>query len=391
MLYMPVSTFATPIVLQETKSVPTANYVMLQPTTMFPTVPLFNTALVYPGFSLVAKSIEKDDTNKSQKQEATQPVQHVIHHHTCGVKTCPGYCELCCPWIEHSTEQRTRCRSRSRSPSPPRTQYQQRCSRRDEFDRSKYENTHESIDDKIERIRRELHSSSICKHDKSTETIDYYRPPPSPPVVQCVPYKQHYDAPKPRSLSRPRSASSQRASSLPREPWRSSNQNDYPWRDSHLPAYRAETLARSQTPVDESRTCKETAHHRSHLQTQNATTYCSKKDYIYRPKSETEARKWYTQSTGKDPDREVHQALHGGTTNYTYTGSSTCCYDRSDHHHSFYSEIPSKIHSLHKVDSTQYHNLYGCNEPCLHIVPKQGGTLDPPYLKILNAPVTYLH
>ncbi len=126
------------------------------------------------------------------------------------MKTCPGYCELCCPWIEHSTEQRTRSRSRSRSPSPPRTQYQQRCSRRDEFDRSKYENTHESIDDKIERIRRELHSSSICKHDKSTETIDYYRPPPSPPVVQCVPYKQHYDAPKPRSLSRPRSASSQR-------------------------------------------------------------------------------------------------------------------------------------------------------------------------------------
>jgi hypothetical protein len=189
-----------------------------------------------------------------------------------------------------------------------------------------------------------------------------------------------------------------------------------------LPAYREATIARSQTPVDESRAWKETAHHHSHLQTQNSKTYYSSKDYIYRPKSETEARRWYTQSTGKDADREVHQALHGGTTAYKYTCSSTPSYDRHDHHssyseiptttykytssstpcydrhnhHSFYSEIPTtttttKIHSLHKVDSTQYHNLYGCNEPCLHIIPKQGGTLDPPYLKILNAPITYLH
>ncbi len=131
------------------------------------------------------------------------------------MKTCPGYCELCCPWVNDSTQHQARsrspspCRSRSRSPSPP-THDQQRYSRRDQFDLSKYDKTFESIDEKIERIRRELHSSSISKHDKSTETIDYYRPPPSPPPVQRIPYKQHYDAPKPRSLSRPRSASSQR-------------------------------------------------------------------------------------------------------------------------------------------------------------------------------------
>ena len=69
MLYMPVSTLATPLVLQETKPVPTTQYVMVQPTTLVPTVPLLNTAFVYPGFSLLAKTTEKNDTNKLQKQE----------------------------------------------------------------------------------------------------------------------------------------------------------------------------------------------------------------------------------------------------------------------------------------------------------------------------------
>jgi hypothetical protein len=69
MLYMPASNFATPIVLQQTQPVQSASYVMLQPATMVPTVSLFNSGFIYPGYSLVAKSIEKDDTNKSQKQE----------------------------------------------------------------------------------------------------------------------------------------------------------------------------------------------------------------------------------------------------------------------------------------------------------------------------------
>ncbi len=67
MLYMPATTFATPIVLQETR--PTTRYVMLQPTTIIPTVPLLNTAFVYPSYSLVTKSIERDHTEKSQTHQ----------------------------------------------------------------------------------------------------------------------------------------------------------------------------------------------------------------------------------------------------------------------------------------------------------------------------------
>ena len=243
---------------------------------------------------------------------------------------------------------------------------------------------YETIDQKIERIRRELRQSSSQQRDRSTETVDRYRS--SSPVFV------HHIHPRPRSTSRPRSASGTR------DPWRSPGQNDYPWRDSHLPAYREATLARSQTPIDETRLWKETAHERSHENTKHLKSYHSKKDYVYRPRSEAEARKLYTQSTGKDPDREVHQALRGGTTTYKYTGSSTPYYDKhqsKSYEHAFYSDVPAtttaKTHTLRKIDSTQHHNLYACNEPCLHVVPKQGSTSDPPYMKILNAPVTYLH
>ena len=136
----------------------------------------------------------------------TPPVQHVIHHHTYS-KSCPGYCELCCPWIEDSTKQRPR--SRTPSPVPP-SHDQQRYSRRDRYEHSTSNDKHETIDEKIERIRRELTTSSISKRDKSTETIDYYRPRPNSPAPERVIYKQHYDAPKPRSRSRSRSTSSRR-------------------------------------------------------------------------------------------------------------------------------------------------------------------------------------
>ena len=283
-----------------------------------------------------------------------QPVQHVIHHHVQGYPTTtdPGY-QIYSPWLE----------SPPSSPKP-----QQRSSRRDQFERDEFNyndpSKEESIDEKIERIRRELRQSSA----------------------------QHHDHSRPRSTSRPRSSSG------PRDPWRSSNQSNYPWRDSHLPAYREATLARSQTPTDQSRTWKETAHERSHRNTQHSTSYHSKKDFVYQPKSEAEARKWYTQSTGKDPDREVHQALRGGTTSYKYTGSSAPHYDKhqsTTYDHSFYTEVPTntngKTHSLRKIDSSQHHNLYASNQSSLHVVPKQGSTSDPPYLKILNAPVTYIH
>lgn len=93
-----------------------------------------------------------------------------------------------------------------------------------------------------------------------------------------------------------------RPPSLPREPWRSTNQNDYPWRDAHLPAYRQATLERNQP---------------------------------------AQKRVW------KAP---VDQ-------------------------HVFYSDVPS----------------YSPND-CIHIVPHGGTTkLETPYLKVIDAPVTYLH
>lgn len=274
---------------------------------------------------------------------------------------CPGYCQVCAPWLEHS-----------HGTSKP----QQRSSRRDEFERDEFNrmepSREESIDEKIERIRRELRQNSAHHQGRTS------------------PIFEHHIHSRPRSTSRPRSSSGSR------DPWRSSNQNNYPWRDAHLPAYREATLARSQTALDGSRTWKETAHERSHQNTQHLKTYHSKKDFVYQPKSEAEARKWYTQSTGKDPDREVHQALRGGTTTYKYAGSSAPHYDKhqsTTYDHSFYADVPASgtTHSLRKIDSTHHHNLYASNQSTLHVVPKQGSASDPPYLKILNAPVTYIH
>jgi hypothetical protein len=380
---MPATTTATPVVLQETQQNPlqsSSRYYMLQSAPVVPAVPVLSTTYIYPRYGFVPKPVEtsvnKDDIEKSQPTqvyEIAQPVQHVIHHlQPCTTKTCPGYCEICSPWLGHSHSS---------------TKPQQRYSRRDGFERDELNQTdsskHETIDEKIERIRRELRQSSSQQREQFTETTNNYR---SSPTIE------HHIHPRSRS----------RSASATRDPWRSPGQNEYQWRDAHLPAYREATLARSQTPIDETRTWKETAHERSHQNTKHLTSYHSKKDYIYRPKSETEVRKWYTQSTGKDPDREVHQALRGGTTTYKYTGSSTPYYDKQQsksYDHAFYSDVPttttttttSKTHTLRKIDSTQHHNLYACNEPCLHVVPKQGSTSDPPYMKILNAPVTYLH
>ncbi len=67
MLYMPGTTFTTPIVLQETQPVTTTRYYMLQPSMMVPTIPVINTSFVYP---FVMKSIEKDNIEKSQTEKS---------------------------------------------------------------------------------------------------------------------------------------------------------------------------------------------------------------------------------------------------------------------------------------------------------------------------------
>ncbi|CAF3318197.1 unnamed protein product [Rotaria socialis] len=401
MLYMPATTLATPLVLQETKTVPFLPQYYMVPTTttttttMIPTASFLNTTFAYPTYGILTKTIEKPPT-----VEVKQPPQQIIHHYpsSCSTNHYSDCCDLCCPWKDqspNSSNQRSRSRSqsqsrsRSRSHSPP-TCDQERYSRCDQYDGSKCNPNVETVDEKIARIRRELHLNSASRHDKSTETIDYYhrRPSPPPPITleQRIPYKQHYDAPKPRR----RSTSSNRASSLPREPWRSSNQNDYAWRDAHMPAYRAATLNRSQTSLNESHQSHETAHQRSHLNAEHRSTTNCNNNYVYRPKSEVETRKYYIQTTGKNPDHEVCQALHPKTATYYSTGS---CYDTQSHTktHSFYSEVPKTTYAPKLVDLTPSHNSYTSNDQCIHIVPKNGSTLDPPYLKIYNAPVTYLH
>ena len=256
----------------------------------------------------------------SHLHSVTSTVQHVIHHHVqpYGYQTCPGYCNICCPWID-----------------------QQRYSRRDQFEcdqRNIEERTREeSLDERIQRIRDELGER---------------------PTGDTVVHHIHH------TTERPSTSLSQT-----RERWRSTNQNDYPWRDTHLPAYREAASTRP-----------ETAHERSHRNNRTkASDYYSKKDFVYQPKSEVEARKWYKQTTGKDPDREVYQALHGEK-------------KTNDHRsHSTEASHPTQVHRLTKIDSTQHHDLYTSNNSTIHVVPKQGGNLDSPYVRILNAPVTYLH
>jgi hypothetical protein len=84
------------------------------------------------------------------------------------------------------------------------------------------------------------------------------------------------------------------SASLPRPPWRSSNQNDYLWRDAHLPAYREATVARSQTPTDQTRVWQEPI-----KDTKLTTVHCkkyvpAKESYICRPISACETRVCYT-------------------------------------------------------------------------------------------------
>ncbi|CAF0936278.1 unnamed protein product [Didymodactylos carnosus] len=389
-------------------------YFVIQPTPIVSAVPVFNGPYVYPSYGFVPKVVEtsfkKEDIEQQQNTQEQGGDYYQPH------------------------------RSRSRSKSPPQ---HHRMSRRDEYEQDQEElhvdrrtkHDTETIDEKIQRIRRELGQSNEQRHDKSVGTIDHYKPPQQ---QQYVHYRQsqneqqyssetNHQRQQQRSRSRSRSRSLSRPRSAgPREPWRSSNLNDYPWRDSHLPAYREHTLEKQQD-FDSSQSrpsssqnfegSRGSSHSRSHSN-QRQSTYQSQQDYVYRPKSETEAKKWYTQSTGKDPDREVYQMLRGGTTTYSYNqNNNSASYgekfhvqhngNSSYHHHqpsydcshsssgghAFYSDIPkpTKSHTLKKLDSTQHHTLYGCNEPCLHIVPKQGGSFDPPYVKIVNAPVTYLH
>ena len=73
MLYMPATTSAMPVVLQETQSTPlqsSSRYYMLQSSPIIPAVPILNTTYVYPRYGFVPKPVEtsvtKDEIEKTQ-------------------------------------------------------------------------------------------------------------------------------------------------------------------------------------------------------------------------------------------------------------------------------------------------------------------------------------
>jgi hypothetical protein len=101
MLYMPATTFATPIVLQETQQIPlqaTTQYYMFQPTTIIPAVPLFNTTLVYPRYGFLTQSVEtsikKDEIDKSHLNQSISEVLNqsfsicLFRYTTCNTSSC---------------------------------------------------------------------------------------------------------------------------------------------------------------------------------------------------------------------------------------------------------------------------------------------------------------
>lgn len=106
----------------------------------------------------------------------------------------------------------------STPPSPTvekRSIYHHRISERspqDDYTLSETTGTYgETIDDQIRRVREELRNNYIDKRDQSTETVDFYHPlmPPRTKTPE-IPYKQHYDAPKPRGIRPIRSRSAER-------------------------------------------------------------------------------------------------------------------------------------------------------------------------------------
>ena len=108
-------------------------------------------------------SLAKQPLSLSLSASSAVPtVQHVVHHHIRGHghQTCPGYCELCCPWIEDSRP-------------PPQRHSRRDHYERDELDRAEYSRG-ESLDERIERIRQELRYSPVHQRHQSTETVEHH-------------------------------------------------------------------------------------------------------------------------------------------------------------------------------------------------------------------------
>lgn len=76
MLYMPATTTATPVVLQENSQPQlqaSSRYYMIQPSPIVPAVPILNTTYVYPRYGFVPKPVETSVTK--EEIEKSQPIQ----------------------------------------------------------------------------------------------------------------------------------------------------------------------------------------------------------------------------------------------------------------------------------------------------------------------------
>lgn len=79
MLYMPATSTATPVMLQETQQVPlqsSSRYYMLQTAPIIPAVPVLNSTYIYPRYGFVPKQVEtsvtKDDIEKNQPTQVLE-------------------------------------------------------------------------------------------------------------------------------------------------------------------------------------------------------------------------------------------------------------------------------------------------------------------------------
>lgn len=148
-----------------------------------------------------------------------------------------------------------------------------------------------------------------------------------------------------------------RRSLSPRPPWKPTNQNDYNWRDSHIGYYRPSSTA----SVQNSRS----------VQTESTTKY---KTVSFANPVQQETVKYITPCCA-DRVKYVYPVC-STTVKYEVPVCSTAI----DFHH----------RPVGTSTSTKP-VVYRSKGEAVHIIPKQGTTYKTPYLKIHNAPVTYLH
>jgi hypothetical protein len=83
MLYMPATTTATPVVLQEAQQSAlqaSSRYYMIQSSPAIPAVPVLNTTYVYPRYGFVPKPVETSvNKHEIEKSQPTQIFESIFY------------------------------------------------------------------------------------------------------------------------------------------------------------------------------------------------------------------------------------------------------------------------------------------------------------------------